>query len=507
MATNVKKLFQKWCEQNNLDTKKHQLSGIEWVINREKTPSVGSPGGFLCDEMGLGKTILMIGSIILNPLTRTLIVLPKSLLDQWKRAIIKFTPLSEEDVLIFHGANSKISKEEISEYCVVLTTYGMIATRKETTKRGKYICPLWNISWDRTIYDESHHLRNVRTGLYYGALKLSSSVVWMVTGTPINNKKSDFYNQCVIQGSGKSFKPNKEQIKAVIREIVLLRTKKQVGIKMPELRENIVSVEWESKEEEQFVRNIHSLMQFAPVNATNVDAVIQNLGNMYESLPIFMLMRQACVLPRMAKDSLRRKALQNNFDLVQHNLITGNTDSKLTSVVDTILSNRHSGKGKLVFCLFREEMEVLSQNLGERGMNSVIISGSTSQKDRKTALQEGVPEELWSEITLQYIPNNVRERINSYLQPEVVIAQIQTSCEGLNLQHLAEVYFTTPHWNPAVEDQAIARCHRIGQKKAVDVYRFVTTFVQTEDENSMSLDQYCLNVQQTKRECAKSYGF
>ena len=94
----------------------------------------------------------------------------------------------------------------------------MIATRKESVKRGKYVCPLWNINWDRTIYDESHHLRNVRTGLYYGALKLSSSVVWMVTGTLINNKKSDFYNQCVIQGSGKSFKPDKKQIKAVIRE-------------------------------------------------------------------------------------------------------------------------------------------------------------------------------------------------------------------------------------------------------------------------------------------------
>ena len=80
-----------------------------------------------------------------------------------------------------------------------------------------------------------------------------------------------------------------------------------------------------------------------------------------------MLMRRKCVLPRMAKDSLGEKPYKNNFDLLQHNLITGNTDSKLTSVVDTIASNRYSGKGKLVFCLFRNEMEVLSQNLGERG--------------------------------------------------------------------------------------------------------------------------------------------
>ena len=80
-----------------------------------------------------------------------------------------------------------------------------------------------------------------------------------------------------------------------------------------------------------------------------------------------------------------------------------------------------------------------------------------------------------------------------------MIAQIQTCCEGLNLQHFAEVYFTTPNWNPAVEDQAIARAHRIGQKKEVDVYRFMTTFKEptkndtirhhSKFESSVSLDE------------------
>ena len=92
-------------------------------------------------------------------------------------------------------------------------------------------------------------------------------------------------------------------------------------------------------------------------------------------------------------------------------------------------------------------------------------------------------------------------KINEYLMPQVLIAQIQTCCEGLNLQHFSEVYFTTPHWNPAVEDQAIARAHRIGQKNKVSVYRFITKF-----KVSMSLDEYCISVQQKKREKAKSCG-
>ena len=83
---------------------------------------------------------------------------------------------------------------------------------------------------------------------------------------------------------------------------------------------------------------------------------------------------------------------------------------------------------------------------------------------------------------------------------DVLILQIQTACEGLNLQHYAEIYFTTPHWNPAVEDQAIARAHRIGQKKPVNVYKFVTTFSKIDGESDqISLDQYCINVQNVKR--------
>ena len=87
--------------------------------------------------------------------------------------------------------------------------------------------------------------------------------------------------------------------------------------------------------------------------------------------------------------------------------------------------------------------------------------------------------------------------------PQVLIVQIQTACEGLNLQHINEVYFTTPHWNPAVEDQAVARAHRIGQENEVDVYRFVSKFKNKKDDSSVTLDQYCMEIQNKKREIAK----
>ena len=106
------------------------------------------------------------------------------------------------------------------------------------------------------------------------------------------------------------------------------------------------------------------------------------------------------------------------------------------------------------------------------------MDGSTKKKDRKKALSAEPDDE-----------NPI---------PDVLVVQIQTACEGLNLQHFNEVYFTTPHWNPAVEDQSIARAHRIGQTSPVNVYKFITTF----STDATSLDQYCLNVQQIKRDAA-----
>ena len=235
--------FSAWCQSKSLDVKDHQQEGIEWVLNRERNPTLGSAGGFLCDEMGLGKTILMIGAMVLNPKAHNLVVLPKSLLDQWLDAVCRFSALDSEDILVYHGASGRAaSAEDIADYRVVITTYGMIATRKAKGGRPAYRCPLWAQQWDRIIYDEAHHLRNHSTGQFHGAANLHAPIKWMVTGTPINNRKADFYNQCLIQGSGAHFTPQMAAIRRIIDAIVLKRTKKQVGIKMPNLSEEIIEV-------------------------------------------------------------------------------------------------------------------------------------------------------------------------------------------------------------------------------------------------------------------------
>ena len=82
------------------------------------------------------------------------------------------------------------------------------------------------------------------------------------------------------------------------------------------------------------------------------------------------------------------------------------------------------------------------------------------------------------------------------MTPDVLIIQIKSGCEGLNLQNYNDVYFTSPHWNPAVEDQAVARVHRLGQLKPVNVYHFISKF----NDESWSIDQLSLDIQRIKRE-------
>ena len=514
---NIKALmrgFQSWQTGVGLDKKKHQTEGMEWVLNRELNPTVGPKGGFVCDEMGLGKTILMLGAIVADiqrgvANAKNLIVLPLALLEQWHGAIKKFLA---HDALVYHGYNKKnIDLDDLNTASIVLTTYGMVSTRKDE----KYTSLLWKVNWNRIVYDEAHHMRNCKSRTYQGALRLNANIKWLVTGTPINNGENDFWNLCSIIGLDRVFRgaTTVPEIRAIIRQCLLKRTKAQVGIKMPELTVHRVPVHFESDSEEKMARNVHNLMGFTPVTPQNVDVVIRNLARGDDGfasvLPIFMLMRQVCVMPNLATSLLKRRAIKRRLDLPPFTIVEPSTNSKISAVVNQVVANRNTHKKKLIFCQFRNEIREIQKRLSDHGMSSSIMDGSTSKMERKTVLQSPLKLEDWDNILMSkqfyFYTHLIGGLVNKWLTPNVLIVQIQTACEGLNLQHFAEVYFTTPHWNPAVEDQAVARTHRIGQKQPVDVYRFITHFseVDNTDVRNMSLDQYCSMVQDMKRETMK----
>ncbi len=221
------KKYTAWLAQAGLDNKDHQITAMRWALRHElsETPIDGIRGGLIADEMGLGKTIILLGLIISNFRRSTLIVVPRSLLDQWRRVIERFFG---HEPLIYHGSTLKKSKQLLvggELQPIVLTTYGIMQTRKGG-------CPLYDIPWSRLICDEAHHLRNGGK-LYQSMLRIKSTIKWMVTGTPLQNRHSDLQVLCNVLGLAPAFTASPEDVKGIILRHSIRRTKKQVGIKLP----------------------------------------------------------------------------------------------------------------------------------------------------------------------------------------------------------------------------------------------------------------------------------
>lgn len=429
--------------------KPHQFSGVQWIVENEtrSNPPQGRRGGFVADEMGLGKTIMMIGSFISNLLPRTLVVLPPVLINQWYEEILRTTG---HKALIYHGPEKKtINEIELKKALIVLTSYHNIAVSKNTPKGI-----LHNIVWSRVVFDEAHHLRN-RNSRWIGSRRLQTPIRWLISGTPIQNKRQDFYNLCSALRLPASYYSEKSNIRDLVQNFVLRRTKNEVGLSLPEVTSNQQLVSWANESERKLSEDVHSALRFSPAK-----------------LLMLMRARQVCIYPAMLKPTvpnmIRSTLLPKNNDYVD----AVASSSKMNAVVTTLLERKGNGNGKLVFCHFREEIDVLISRLKTAGMDNVdFFDGRVGQAKRIQLLESDL---------------------------EVLVLQIQTGCEGLNLQKgFSEVYFVSPNWNPAVEEQAVARCHRIGQTKEVQVFRFEMEGFEDEDD---SLDQYIVKTQEIKRE-------
>jgi len=567
--------FDEYIQKSGLEPKSYQREGVEFCLRREKrcTENITGDdrptilGGIIADEMGLGKTIVMMGLILANlaAFRRTLIVVPVALIAQWvaqlKKTIIDTGVKSDLTICVFHGSTGKRSVilldgvegivwchrppkkrggsaaatvSDIKAVDIVITTYGCVAMEepaKEPKKAPKNALKTPTLSLrtfraHRIIFDEAHHLRNKSSRIFKGAIRTVSATegtdarrpsVWIVTGTPIQNKISDLKSLCYVLGFCIGDLSTEEKRRAVRDEYVLRRTKVSVGMvaatsgpdgttadynedidivcapRLQSLKHYKSNVAWTSENELDLSREIHR-----KARTTNDRA---------ERLKLYTNMRQMCVWPALLEKIVPTETDDNTMThglSMEEFKVAVSKQSKIDKVVETIITEAAAAetgavtRKSIIFCHFRREMTQLRDMLLRCG---VVAGGGIDD----IALIDGT------------VRPRERARIFAAL-PTVLILQIRTCSEGLNLQSYSDVYFVSPHWNPCVEDQAIARCYRMGQTSQVRVFRFyMSDFVIGEEGNDKdtgavlvdgssgsgmcisTLDHKCEEIQEKKR--------
>ena len=459
--------FHCFLRHKNLDVKKHQEEGLYWCVNKEiKNYTLKGneleelklrKGGIIADEMGLGKTILTLGIFASNFVRNTLIVVPLSLLNQWKNEIRRSLG---HNVLIYYGkTKSEITIQKLKTTAIVLTTYGSL---KPSSKEN-----LYGVHWDRIIFDEAHHMRNSSSKKYFYGKLLKSKSIWLLTGTPVQNRKEDLRSLFYLLGYNSKILNNIDAYRELRLHHILRRKKSEVGLNMPPIHFHNMKINWINEYEKKISKNIHKLVHN---KYSNSDLTWLNIIGDRKIIQMIRA-KQVCISPKLIEQKIKhmidQKVLPEEYEEI----------SKSTTKIDSLISiiKKRKENKKLIFCSFHEEMKIIHEKLKQESIVSVsLYHGKLNLKSRQKIIEKN---------------------------DNILIMQIQAGCEGLNLQNYNEIYILSPHWNPCVEDQAIGRCYRIGQKKETHVFHF--NMEELENEEICSMDQYIENIQKEKRDIQK----
>lgn len=398
-------------ERYNGVLRPYQIDGFKWL----RFLYEHHLGGCLADDMGLGKTIQTISLLqsVKSSVKKILIVCPVSILWNWQEELARFSDLSFK---LYYGDQRNINEDDF----LILTSYGLLKRDFDSVFK--------NLNFDILILDEVQQLKNFQSLGSQVSKQIRARVRFVLTGTPVENDITEFYNVldlCVpgIWGEQKWHRKGIDEAKSVAkvlsRPFVLRRKKSQVLQELPEKTEQVVYLSFSSEEEKNYNVHLHQIQQ-AMLDLNNKQGVGQVLKNLLQ-------MRQLC--------------LWQNINHIEHS-------SKINFLVESVsqlLEEKHS---IIIFSQFTSYLDKIQIKMKELNVGISRIDGSHSLKSR----QENV------------------QKFQSGDNP-IFLISLRAGGFGLNLTKASYLFLMDPWWNPAVENQAIDRAHRIGQNKHLTVYR------------------------------------
>lgn len=415
----------------------YQVSGYHWLNYLSEVKW----GGILADDMGLGKTVQALTYMQHykdeHGKLQAMVVCPTTLIYNWENEIKKFTP--KLSYYIHHGAGRSRDKEKFASSDIVITTYGTLRSD---------IKLLLTIELDYLLLDESQAIKNPLSKVTRAASLLNAKNRLCMSGTPLQNNTFDIFAQMNflnpgMLGSMEFFRQEfaipidkfgeqdrKEHLKKILYPFILRRTKEQVAKDLPEKTETILYCEMEDEQ-----RSIYEAYRNDYRN--QILGTIESQGIQKSQLTILqglMKLRQICDSP----------AILNETEKFENHSI------KLDELSREITENISNHKA-LVFSQFLGMLALIRERLDQQGVKYEYFDGSTSAPDREKAIQS--------------FQNDDSVR--------VFLISLKAGGVGLNLTAADYVYIVDPWWNPAVEQQAIDRTHRIGQDKNIFAYRMI----------------------------------
>lgn len=413
----------------------YQKEGLNWLNFLDEFGF----GGCLADDMGLGKTVQIIAYLLLQiekgNTKPNLIVLPTSLLFNWKAELKKFAP--HLTYFELYGTGRDVKNTDFSKYNLVLTTYGTVLNDIEELRKVEFNC---------VVLDESQAIKNPASKRYKAVRLLQGRQHIVMTGTPIENNTFDLYAQLSfampgIFGSPKQFADlystpidrfqdtaRAKELQKKIHPFILRRTKKQVAKELPEKTEMVLFCEMGAEQKRVYEAYKKEFQVF--LQTRSEEELSQNSMHILQGMT---KLRQICNSPETLSDDS----------------YYGSESAKIAELMEQIEEKKSEHK-ILVFSQFVTMLDLVKTQLDNRGVKYAYLTGQTSDRQAQV------------------------DQFQNDDETRVFLISLKAGGTGLNLTRADYVFLVDPWWNPAVENQAIDRAYRIGQEKHVVAVRLIT---------------------------------